>query len=175
MRVVAPVTDYIRASIMTTQGDLAVRGAAAPERLAAGLLDEYLKGQGAAVLPIYEKLHLKDTGVKIGNDTRAVAGDQVIAGVGFESSIIIFGASNFSAGGGAWSWGAGKVGENQCFWRDNAGAGIGISTTRSIYQWISAAQIIEGYITAIGPDGFTITWLKIGVAAEADFIYICLP
>ena len=89
MRVSAPVTDYIRASTMNTQGDLAVRGAMAPQRLAAGALDTYLKAQGAGVIPIYEALALRDTGVDIAIDSRNAAGNQVITGVGFQASVII--------------------------------------------------------------------------------------
>lgn len=54
MRLVQVITDYIRRAILTTQGDLVVRGAAQPERLASGALDTYLRGKGAGVIPAYE-------------------------------------------------------------------------------------------------------------------------
>jgi len=54
MRLRQVITDYIRRSILTTRGDLVVRGAAQPERLASGALDTYLRGKGAGVIPAYE-------------------------------------------------------------------------------------------------------------------------
>jgi len=53
MRLVQVISDYIRRSILTTQGDLVVRGAALPERLAAGAAGTYLMGQGVGVIPAY--------------------------------------------------------------------------------------------------------------------------
>ena len=55
MRVTAPVTDYIRASVMSVRGDLAVRGALVPERLPAGAYGSYFQGKGAGILPAYDK------------------------------------------------------------------------------------------------------------------------
>jgi len=53
MRIVQVISDYIRRSILTTQGDLVVRGAAVPERLAAGAAGTLLTGQGAGAIPSY--------------------------------------------------------------------------------------------------------------------------
>jgi hypothetical protein len=54
MDVVNPITDYIPASVLTTQGDLIHRGAAAAERLAAGAADTFLKSQGAGASLVYQ-------------------------------------------------------------------------------------------------------------------------
>lgn len=54
MRLMQVISDYIRRSILTTQGDLVVRGAALPQRLAAGAAGTYLRGQGAGVIPAWE-------------------------------------------------------------------------------------------------------------------------
>lgn len=53
MRLVHVVSDYIRRSILTTKGDLVVRGDSQPESLAAGDADTYLRGRGAGEIPIY--------------------------------------------------------------------------------------------------------------------------
>jgi len=54
MRLAQIISDYIRRSILITQGDLVVRGASQPERLASGALFTYLRGKGAGVIPAYE-------------------------------------------------------------------------------------------------------------------------
>jgi len=52
------ITDYVRRSVLTTAGDLLVRGAAAPERLAGGAAGTVLVGKGAGVKPVYaDKAH----------------------------------------------------------------------------------------------------------------------
>lgn len=54
MKIIQVVTDYIMKSILTTQGDMVVRGAALPERLAGGLVGTVLTGKGAGVKPAWE-------------------------------------------------------------------------------------------------------------------------
>lgn len=56
MRINQILTDYIAASVLTTQGDLVVRGAALPERLAAGIDGKVLTAQGAGAALAYENL-----------------------------------------------------------------------------------------------------------------------
>lgn len=56
MKITAPVTDYIRASVMSVQGDLVIRGAMVPERLAVGTTGEVLTSQGLVQIPIYRPL-----------------------------------------------------------------------------------------------------------------------
>ena len=54
MQIRPTISDYIRRSLLTTQGDLVVRGAAVPERLVAGADGKILTAQGAGVAPIWE-------------------------------------------------------------------------------------------------------------------------
>ena len=49
MKLVQVVSDYIRRSLLTTRGDIVVRGAAQPERLAAGALNYVLISHGAGL------------------------------------------------------------------------------------------------------------------------------
>lgn len=46
--------------ILTTKGDLAVRGDTFTERIAAGAANTVLKGKGAEILPAYEQIALED-------------------------------------------------------------------------------------------------------------------
>ena len=57
MRITSPVTDYIRASVLTTQGDLVVRGAAVPERKASGAWGKVLTSIGAGGIPTWFDLY----------------------------------------------------------------------------------------------------------------------
>ena len=218
MKITAPVTDYIRASIMTVKGDLAVRGAAAPERLAVGLegrvltakgavpfpfweslfdllttegdmwirgpswhqrfaagaLDTYFKAQGAGNLPIYEKLALRDTGTKISTTTRSGVGNQVITGVGFTPSIVIFFTSIAGSAEDIWSIGFDNNGEKVCLFCDHNSA-ISLVPNASMYGYVGAANYQYGYISAVSSDGFTITWVVNGAAITMNIGYLCIP
>lgn len=48
MDVIAPVTDYVQGSILTTQGDLVIRGASEAERLAIGSAGQMLRVNSGA-------------------------------------------------------------------------------------------------------------------------------
>ncbi|MBW8036356.1 MAG: hypothetical protein FVQ79_12180 [Planctomycetes bacterium] len=218
MKITAPVTDYIRASIMTVQGDLVTRGAAAPERLgvgvwgrvlqltgagpipawapfrellidngdiwiksagtlgkiAAGALNTYFKGQGAANLPIYEKLALRDTGVKIGSSFRSTGGTQVITGVGFIPSLVIFLAVDFTTTAQNWSIGFSEGVENMCIERYLNGTKVIRNTGRCIDIDKDVGNIIYAVLASMDADGFTLTWTLTGTV-QANFIYLCLP
>ena len=81
--------DAIKAA--TTQGDLLVKGASAIERLAAVAATQYLKSTGVGAKPAYGKLALRDTGVKVVQQSidAGVSGDITITGVGFQPSVAI--------------------------------------------------------------------------------------
>lgn len=174
MRIIAPVTNYIPRSVLTTLGDLVVRGAALPERLAAGGLDTYFKGQGAGVLPIYEKLALRDTGVHIGTTTRNASGVQVITGVGFQSSVVLF-LSNENGGTTiAHSIGVDIRTERDCLYIEHDSRAR-YSTSYSISVYFTPVQSMNAYISALSSDGFSITWTLLGAAFTVRTVYLCLP
>ena len=166
--------DAIGNPLLTTLGDLIIRGAANPERLAAGVLDSYLKGQGAGVKPIYEKLALRDTGVKIGQDTRSGTGDQIITGVGFQPSTVIFLSCIPGGFVDVWSVGYDNNGEKISISSIYTGA-IYLSNLYSLYANKAAGNFLQGYISAVSSDGFTLTWVLSGAAFTMDFCYLCLP
>ncbi len=161
-------------NLLTTRGDLWVRGVANPQRLAAGLLDTYLKAQGSGNLPIYEKLALRDTGVKIGSAFRNSSGVQVITGVGFQPSLVIALARDGVVANINLSWGAGIVGSNQCiFLQDNA-AGVNNDNSNVVYIRRSGANYMFANISAVSSGGFSMSWTLTG-AVSLEYIYICLP
>lgn len=218
MKITAPVTDYIRASVMsvlgdlvvrgvgvperfpagasgqvltgrgagtkpfykslfnllTTQGDLLISGETLPQRLAAGALDTYFKGQGAGALPIYEKLALRDTGIKIALSYRNTAGDQVITGVGFRPSLVIFLVSDAISTHKAFSVGFDDGTVHCCIYFLETGNEIARSVSRSLLNRKDISNMHVGYITAVSDDGFTITWTLTGTR-DTEFIYLCFP
>lgn len=175
MRIIAPVTDYIKGSLLTTIGDLVSGDPVDHDRIVAGVLDTYLKAQGAGVKPVYEKLTLSDTGIFMAHSARSISGAQPITGVGFESSIVIFLASDATEARTNWSIGADDgVTFHRCLARKNAGAAVGLMHTHSLRIDRVGANSIYGYISVKSADGFVITWTLVGVAA-VDFIYVCLP
>lgn len=105
MKIVQVVTDYIRRSILTTKGDLAVRGDSVPERLAAGAVNQILRGQGAGHLPIFGPGKMSDHGVHFESYTRATAGEEVLTGFGFQPSFFVVMAQDVAGANLNWSLG----------------------------------------------------------------------
>ena len=196
MIITAPVTDYIPASILTTQGDMVVRGAANPGRMASaamwqilrsrgvgvtpnwafleGAANSYLKTQGLGTSHAVSPLALRDTGVFIGDTMRNTGGDQVITGIGFESSVIIFFAGDAAGGVHNQSWGFDNGTQHACIYSAENGTLFARTASHSISIWNAVGNRIRGLVSAIGADGFTITWTLDG-ARSASFIYLCLP
>lgn len=164
----------ILAGLMSTKGDLLVKGTTLLEKLSGGALDTVLKGQGAGEKPIFEKPTLLDTGIHIGNDTRSTAGNQVITGVPFESSVVIFIATSDDLDSAILSIGFDNGTVHHCVAIGHDGSISIDSNTMSIYIDVLGVNDIQGYISAMSADGFTITWALTGVAA-ASFKYLCFP
>ncbi len=196
MIITAPVTDYIPASLMIAGGDMVRRGAAIPARLARpgpyslllGLTHDafpqwrsaeaaaqlLFKSKGAGNEPVFEALALRDTGIHIGGGTQNAAGPQVIAGVGFQSSIVLFLFSDDVALNLNWGIGFDDGTVRNCVYSRLNGTESRVATDRSMCIRRGAGDAIFGDITAIGADGFTFNWTLVG-AAVVDFSYLCLP
>ena len=160
--------------LLTTKGDIWVQGLDQPQKLAAGALNTYLKAKGAGELPIYEKLSLSDTGVHIGYANRDSAGDQVITGVDFKSSVIIFLSSDGIASEINYSVGFDDGSTHMCLRIIHDGSMKNLMLTDSINIESDASNRISGYITTVSADGFTISWTLVGSVSN-HFIYLCLP
>ncbi|MBA7534489.1 hypothetical protein ES705_26737 [subsurface metagenome] len=161
-------------NLLTTRGDLWVHGGVNPQRLAAGALNKYFKGQGAGELPIYEKLALRDTGTYIGTSERESGGNQVITGVGFRPSIIIFIARGSESTDQNWSIGfANLTHTNQCLSRTQDGLAVAIHP-HAILMDPAGAWKIEANLTVLSSDGFTLAWTLLGTAL-VYYTFICLP
>ena len=161
--------------ILTTKGDLPIRGTTDAERLVAGALDTYFKGQGAGALPIYEKLTLRDTGIKIDSLDRSVAGNQVITGVGFKPSIIFITGGGWDYVGPEITIGFDDSVTHLCMYKNYLGNSFIRHTSYSVYLQTDATNILAGAVSALSTDGFTITWTLTGAARVSRFIYLALP
>jgi len=103
--------------------------------------------------------------IKIGRFARSVAGAQAVTGVGFSPKIVIFFA--FGTGGATEIWSNGfddSIG-HRAIVKTGDTEGCAESSTQSIAIQISAGNIIQGYISSMDADGFTVTWTLTGVAS----------
>ena len=112
--------------------------------------------------------------IKIGRSSRSTAGDQVIAGVGFRPSLIIFLALDDNITNQNWSIGFDDNSSPFALFRGYTGTQMELITASSLYIIRDAFNFLYGAISAISADGFTINWTLTG-AANISFIYLCLP
>ncbi len=119
-------------------------------------------------------LVLGRSGVHIGSNTRSTDGDQVIIGVGFKPSIVIFHAADDVASNQNWSVGFDDGNVAKCVQnRYNNTETVrlefnSIGITRTSVNWIL------GLITTLGADGFTVLWSTQGTSI-VNFTYLCIP
>lgn len=186
MRLVQVITDYIRRSILTTQGDLVVRGAAQPQRLAAGIIGTILRGKGAGELPAYEDFtgavgtflagqgagvvpgfeghKLSDHGMVTGQFTRTTAGNEVISGLAFRPSLIFFFARCDVTTDRNWSVGIDNGSHRMILHSYFANTRMYNNLTWSIDITKSVGNGIFGKITTISNDGYTFTFTLNGTS-----------
>jgi len=84
------ITDYIMKSILTTHGDMVLRGASIPERLVAVALGQVLKSGGVGAKPAWGVPSIGDMNMTFGTYTRNAAGDEVISGLGYIPKLVVF-------------------------------------------------------------------------------------
>jgi len=142
-------------------------------KVAKGTLDTYIKGQGGSN-SIYEKLALRDTGIKIGTDTRNAVGNQTISGVGFQPTVVLLFAfrSDETDPFGSWGFDDGTV--HMCLTQQTTSANLSYLSDKSIAVIESGALRMDAYISALNSDGFVLTWAIAGTLTTR-FIYLCLP
>ncbi len=139
-----------------------------------GALDTYFKAQGAGVTSIFEKLALRDTGIHIGSAGYNSSGDQVIGGIPFKPSVVLFFCGDDAGNADNQSWGFDNGDEHRCIYRGEGGTLFNRVAAKSIYIRSGVGNMIEGYVSAIGANNFTITWTVTG-ARGASYVYLCLP
>jgi len=161
------ITDYIMKSILTTQGDLVVRGAAIPERLAAVALGQVFKSGGVGAKPAWGVPSLQYVSKAVFDFTRNSSGAEVVSGLGFTPRLILLLACDATSSNQNWSIGIDDNTVQTCVVFCNNGTDIFRDASKSVYIQRSVANLINGTVTALGADGFTMTFSLTG-ACVAD-------
>lgn len=173
MKIMQVITDYITKTLLTTRGDLVVRGAAVPERLAAGAVGTYLKGDGAGAKPVWAIPLLSDFDFASGAYGRNTAGDKVVTGLGFEPKLVILLARDNTATNENWSIGFSVVGKRAAIGRTNNGTQCDDWTAYSSMTHRDGSNWLGGVVSAVGADGFTVTYSLTGtVDSEVSWFAI---
>lgn len=165
MRLVQVVTDYIKRSVLTTKGDLVVRGAAIPERLAAGALGNILTSQGAGEIPQYEAFPFGNFNFAQNSFNQAATQVRTIAGLGFTPSMVYLTAKDLTAGNMNWSIGLATETWEQCIEQIDMGTALNSSLTYCIRIRRNAGNIIVGYFQDFIAGGFRISFTLFGACA----------
>lgn len=155
-------------------GDLLIRGSVAPERKAAGALGTYFKGTGLETMPMYEKVHLADTGIYVGNGSRDTTGDEQITGVGFLPSAVIFAAVDDDANNQNWSVGFDDADNHMCLWNYATGTATNIILIKAIRIYRTSSHYMNGSIEVLSSDGFRMNWTLVGTC-PIQYVFMCLP
>lgn len=196
MIITAPITDYIPASLLTADGDLVTRWTGLVSALGSGptgrtfisggagvnlrawdttgILGEYMKGAGAGINSALSALALRDTGVYGAGGTRDAPGEQVITGVGYQGSLVLFLCCDQTSANINWSIGLDSGAYYASLLNSWNGTVMSVNTDASLNISRDVDNNIRGHITAMGADGFTITWTELGVSA-ARFRFWVLP
>ncbi|MBA7707217.1 hypothetical protein ES703_116086 [subsurface metagenome] len=167
MKIMQIITDYITQSLLTTQGDMVVRGAAIPKRLAAVAEGQVLKSAGVGAKPAWGVPRLGDMNFTSGVITRSTSGDTVVSGLGFQPAFVIFLAIDDNAADINFSIGIDYLSARIAIRLGINVADIHHYTDRSIEVYRTPLHNITGLISAIGGDGFTATFTLTGVCGAA--------
>jgi len=174
MRISFPITDYIRQSILTTKGDLVVRGDAIPEKLIAAVAGKILTAKGVGVLPEYDDFHLSNVGIKIANNSRNTSGSQVFSGVGFQPSMILLFVVDQLSTNINWSVGFTSEGQCACIAESGSAGTQKLRGASAAWIWRDVDNYMECIGADMGTDGFTLYWSLEG-ACPCKFVYCCIP
>ncbi len=116
----------------------------------------------------------KQSNVKIGSVTRSTAGDQVISGVGFRPSVIIFSAVDNVTANVNNSLGFSNLTLNYVQYTREDGTEQNSDFTECIYIQRDISNKLRGTVLALSEDGFTFRWTLNG-ACGLVCIYLALP
>lgn len=171
MHIMQSITDYILKSILTTHGDLVVRGASIPERLAAVAVGQVFKSGGVGASPAWGVPSIGNMNMKIVTGFRDTAGAEVITGVGFQPSAFIFFGYDEEPTRYGRSFGFDLITSRMVMVTNSDTGYDNYTNTHSVYSYDDGSNYIAGVVSAVGADGFTITWTETGTAGCR---YVCL-
>lgn len=162
MRIMQLITDYIRKSILTTHGDLVVRGATIPERLAAVAVGQVLKSAGVGAKPAWGGPSIGDMNMAAGSYGVSVGGDIVTTGLGFLPKLLFFLSHDLTSANMNFCFGIDNN-VNMCeVFQHTSGSDFFHNVTASITIKRDVSNHIIGSVTALGGDGFTVSYILTG-------------
>jgi len=166
MKVMQTITDYIMKSILTTRGDLVMRGAAVPERLAGVALGQVLKSGGVGADLAWGVPSLGNMNFETGSITRSSSGAEVITGVGFQPSLVIFLFRDNATANVNIGTGFDYLTKRICSYIGSDGTEVQTGSAFSIMVLRDGSNYITALISALGADGFTVTYSLTGTCAS---------
>lgn len=154
------------------QGDiLYASSASAFARLGAGTAGMFLKTLGASANPAWAYAPIFKMGTTT-YDLSTASGTQAITGVGFTPRLIIILGNQ--TGNARTSIGIDDGTNHYSIYMVDAGNAFNSATTTSINAGSGSASQ-SGYVSALGADGFTITWIKTGSPTGTfNLMYLCI-
>lgn len=167
------ITDYIQRSILTTLGDLVVRGVALPERLPGVAVGQVLKSGGVGALPAWGRPAISESGFAIGNGSRNSTGADIITGCGFQPKIILVFGNDAAVGAQGLSVGVEIAGYRHCIALGEGAIGSFLSTVTVLYIRFDAGNHITASVSAYSSDGFTLSFVLTG-ARTAEYVWLAL-
>lgn len=156
MRLVQVITDYIRRSILTTEGDIVIFGRAGVERFPAGPLGTVLTGRDVGQKPAWQAPVMPTTSFMSGYFQRLSAGYEVVTGLGFAPKAITFYAADNQALQQNFSWGSDDGSNHQCVYAADDMSYNTFGISYSIMCRRTSSNFIYGLVDAFSSDGFTV-------------------
>lgn len=150
-------------SLLTTQGDMIVRGAAAAEKIIVGASGKILMSTGVGALPEWTDPFIGSGFVHTGTLTRNSGGDQEITGLGFKPKQIIFVSVDTNTASDNWSVGFDNVTYKLAMYVKNNGGNRGLTLDHSINIYRDVNNSIQGYVLSLDADGMTIRFSLDGI------------
>ena len=166
------ISDYIQRSILTTQGDLAVRGGVMPQRLPAGLLNTVLKGQGAGALPAYLTPSIADIPYDKVEFLNVSSGNLTTSALSFAPKLLHIIARDDSSTNVNWSQVVASESLYHGLMMFTDGVGQNMVNTVALYIYRSAGNSVTGVVSNWASNGFTITMTWSGTVAT-DVTVLC--
>lgn len=162
MHIMQVITDYIRRSLLTTQGDLIVRGASLPERLAAVAVGQVFKSAGVGATPAWGVPSLEYLPKDTGRYSQAIAGDEVVSGLGFTPALLFLFGRDIDGGSLNWCVGFNTLSESLCLAKYENDTLLTINNLYGVYIRRDVDNYMGGNVSAFSGDGFTITHTLVG-------------
>lgn len=152
-------------SLLTTEGDIVTRGAAAAERLAAVAVGQVFKSAGTTTKPAWGVPSIGDMNISSGTLSRSTAGAGAVSGLGFAPKLVFFLCTDNTSTNGNISIGIDNGTHRIMVAMTADGSGSNGSVSESIRIQRGTANYLHGYITTMGADGFTVTYTLTGACA----------